>query len=68
MQWYTPASGTHGRQQTFSDVAIQFCLSIKCLFSLALRQSLSVVQSLLHLARLDWRAPDFSTVCRLHRL
>ena len=54
MQWYAPASGKRGRQHVFSDAAIQFCLSIKCLFGLALRQSLGLVQSLLHLAGLDW--------------
>lgn len=64
MQWYAPASGKRGRQRTFSDAAIQFCLSIKCLFGLALRQSLGLVQSLLHLAGLDWKVPDYSTVCR----
>ena len=64
MQWYAPASGKRGRQHVFSDAAIQFCLSIKCLFGLALRQSLGLVQSLLHLAGLDWRVPDFSTVSR----
>lgn len=53
MQWYAPASGKRGRQRTFSDAAIQFCLSIKCLFGLALRQSLGLIQSLLHLAGLD---------------
>ena len=64
MQWYASASGKRGRQPLFSDAAIQFCLSIKCLFGLALRQSLGVVESLLRLAGMDWRVPDFSTVCR----
>jgi hypothetical protein len=64
MQWYAPASGRRGRQHIFSDAAIQFCLSIKCLFGLALRQSLGLVESLLRLAGLDWRVPDFSTVSR----
>lgn len=32
MQWYAPANGRRGRQRVFSDAAIQFCLSIKCLF------------------------------------
>ena len=64
MQWYAPASGKRGRQRVFSDAAIQFCLSIKCLFGLALRQSLGLVESLLRMASLDWRVPDFSTVSR----
>ena len=64
MQWYAPASGKRGRQHIFSDAAIQFCLSIKCLFGLALRQSLGLVESLLRMAGLDWKVPDFSTVSR----
>jgi Transposase DDE domain len=68
MLWYAPASGKRGRQQVFSDAAIQFCLSIKCLFGLALRQSLGVVTSLLRLAGLDWRVPDFSTVSRRQKM
>ena len=64
MQWYAPSSGKRGRQHIFSNAAIQFCLGIKCLFGLALRQSLGMVESLLRLAGLDWRVPDYSTVCR----
>ena len=55
MQWYAPSSGKRGRQHIFSNAAIQFCLGIKCLFGLALRQSLGMVESLLRLAGLDWR-------------
>lgn len=42
----------------------KFCLSIKCLFGLALCQSLGLVHSLLELAKLNWRTPDFSTISR----
>jgi hypothetical protein len=35
MPWYAPASGKRGRQRIFSEAAIPFCLSIKCLFNLA---------------------------------
>ena len=41
MSWFTAASGTRGRSPTFSDAAIQFCLTIKNLFGLALRQASS---------------------------
>ena len=64
MQWFATPSGKRGRQPVFSDAAIQFCLSIKCLFGLALRQSLGLVESLLRLAGLDWPVPNFSTVSR----
>ena len=64
MRWLAEPSGKRGRGQIYSDAAIEFCLSIKCLFNQPLRQALGMVQSLLELAQLDWRAPDFSTVCR----
>ena len=64
MQWLAPASGKRGRNQTFSDASIQFCLTIKCLFGLPLRQTLGLVQSLLKMAGPPWAAPDYSTVCR----
>ena len=53
LQWYAPATGKRGRQPIFSDATIQFCLSIKSLLGLPLRQSLGMVESLLRLAGLD---------------
>jgi hypothetical protein len=64
MNWHGQASGKRGRPPTFSDEAIQFCLSIKCLFSLPLRQAMGMTHSLLQLAGLHWPAPDYSTVSR----
>ncbi|KKW68746.1 transposase, partial [Lampropedia cohaerens] len=64
MQWHGQPTGRRGRSPTFSDAAIQFCLTIKGLFGLPLRQVIGFVQSLMHLAGLDWPVPDYSTVCR----
>jgi hypothetical protein len=64
MEWSAPKRGRPGRPQTFSDAAIQFCLSIKVLFGLALRQAIGMVASLLELAGVDWPVPDYSTLCR----
>ena len=64
MQWLATPSGKRGRQQLFSDASIQFCLSLKCLFNLLLRQTLGLVQSLLQLTGLDWPVPDYSTLSR----
>lgn len=65
MEWSAPKRGRPGRPETFSDAAIQFCLSIKVLFGLALRQTIGMVASLLKMAGLgDWPVPDFSTLCR----
>ena len=64
MEWLAPGSGRPGRPETFSDAAIQFCLSLKVLFGLPLRQTTGMVASLLEIADLDWPVPDHSTLCR----
>ncbi|MCR9140067.1 MAG: IS5 family transposase [Alphaproteobacteria bacterium] len=67
MVWTPLPSGKRGRQQQFSDAAIQACLTLKVLFGLPLRQTTGFVQSLLRLVGLDWAVPDFSTLCRRQR-
>ncbi len=37
MVWVPPPSGKGGRQQGFSDAAIQACLTLKVLFGMPLR-------------------------------
>ncbi len=64
MAWFAPHDGSPGRPEVFSNAAIQFCLSIKVLFKLPLRQTAGMVASLLRLAGLDWPVPDYSTLCR----
>jgi len=64
MQWEAEPSGKPGRQQRFSDGAIQTCLMLKILFRLPLRQTTGLVASLLELAGLSWDVPDFSTLSR----
>ena len=64
MRWHGGASGKRGRSPTYSEAAIQFCLTMKSLFNLPLRQAMGMTQSLLRLAGLDWQVPDFSTVSR----
>lgn len=64
MEWLAPASGKGGRAEKFSDAAIQFCLMVKNLFGLALRQVTGMVESLLKLSCLDWPTPDYSTLSR----
>ena len=64
MAWLAPPEGRPGRPPVFSDAAIQFCLSVKVLFKLPLRQTACMVASLLRLTGLDWAVPDFSTLCR----
>lgn len=64
MAWHAPHEGRPGRPPVFSNAAIQFCLSIKVLFKLPLRQTAGMVSSLLQLSGLDWPVPDYSTLCR----
>lgn len=64
LQWKAPASGRSGRPAVFSDAAIQFCLTLKCMFGLGLRQATGLAESLLKLAHLDWAVPDYSTLSR----
>ena len=67
MVWKAAPSGKRGRQQTFSDAAIQACLTIEVLFALPLRQTTGFVASLRQLMGLDWPVPDYSTLCRRQR-
>ena len=64
MTWRAPHDSRPRRPPVFSDAAIQFCLSIKVLYKLPLRQPAGMVASLLKLAGLDWHVPDFSIICR----
>ena len=67
MVWTPPPAGRRGRQQSYSDAAVQACLTMKVLFGMALRQTTGFVESLLRLIGLDWTVPDFSTLCRRQR-
>ena len=64
MVWLAPKAGRSGRPPVFSDAAIQFCLMVKVLFGLPLRQTTGMVSSILQMAGLEWPVPDFSTPIR----
>jgi len=57
-------SGKRGASDTYSDLAIQACLSIKVVFGLPLRQTQGFVTSVLGLLGLDLPTPDYSTLSR----
>ena len=67
MTWEGAPNGKRGRQRTYSDTAIQTCLTMKVLFGMALRQTTGFVESLLGLIGLDWSVPDFATLSRRQR-
>ena len=64
LQWQAAPSRRAGRPAVFSDAAIEFCLTLKCMFGLGLRQATGLAESLLKLAQLDWNVPDYSTLSR----
>ena len=68
MTWDAAPTGRRGRQRTYSDAAIQTCLTMKVLFGMALRQTTGFVESLLRLVGLDWTVPDFSTLSRRQKI
>ncbi|MEG0921771.1 MAG: transposase [Comamonas sp.] len=43
ISWFAAASGKRRHSPKFSDAAIQFCLTVKSLFGLALRQATGLV-------------------------
>jgi len=64
MAWHATKTGKRGHPETFSESAIQTCLTLKVLFGLPLRQTVGLVASLIEMAGLDWPVPDHSTLCR----
>jgi hypothetical protein len=52
MKWHAEPMGRRERSPTFTDAAIQFCLTVKALFRLPLRQTSGMVESLLQFAEL----------------
>ena len=57
MTWLAQPDGSPGRPAIFSDAAIQFCLTIKVLFKLPLRQTTGMVASLLKMGTSTGRRP-----------
>ena len=62
MIWLAPPDGSPGRPALVLAAAIQFCVTIKVLFKLPLRQTTGMVASLLKLADLEWAVPDYTTL------
>ena len=53
--WRVPKSGKRSHQEkTYSDAAIQVCLTLKVLSGLPLRQTAGPVESPIQMAGLDW--------------
>jgi len=63
--WYSSStSGKRGRSSSYSDVAIESCLSLHYLFQIPLRMTQCFVSSLFDLLNVSIKAPDYSRLSR----
>jgi hypothetical protein len=60
----TDTTKRRGRPAVYSDLAIEFCLTIKALFKLPLRATQGFVQSVLNLVGLPFQSPDYTSLCK----
>jgi hypothetical protein len=63
--WYSnPDIKEPGGQCTYSNLAIQTCLSLRILYNQALRQAEGFVNSLFDIMKIDLKSPDHTTFSR----
>lgn len=63
-QWRYQGAARRGAQPTYSDLAIETCLTLRLIYHLPLRQTEGFVQSIFVQGRLALPIPDYSTLCR----
>ncbi len=66
--WRAEPGGKRGRPATFTDAAIQACLTLKALFGLPLRQTTGLVESLLRLPGSIGRRQTSAPCCAARRV
>ena len=62
--WKPRTTKKRGRQQRFSDLAIETILSLRLIFHLPLRQTEGFVTSIFQLMKLKLKVPDHTTLSR----
>jgi len=62
--WYALPSGMRGAPRRYSDLAIQFALTLRVLFNLPLRGCVGFVEDVLRLLGMGLACPDYTTLCR----
>ena len=62
--WKATRSGKPGRQQKYSDLAIETVLTLRLLFHFPLRQTEWFIKSLFHLMKVRLPVPDHTTLSR----
>jgi len=62
--WYAKRSGKRGAPRRYSDLAIEFVLTLRVLFNLPLRGCEGFAGDVLQLFGFDLECPDYTTLCR----
>ena len=62
--WTPRRSGRRGGQRRYSDLAIETALTLRLLSHLPLRQAEGFLHALFGMMRLDFSAPDYTTLSR----
>ncbi len=57
-------TGKRGRPLLYSDIAIEFALTLRAIFHLPLRATEGFVKSIIQLANLPLSCPDYTTFCK----
>lgn len=57
-------TGERGASDTYSDMAIEACLTLKVAYGLSLRKANGFIQSIFDLMNLKIKCPDYTTLCR----
>ena len=62
--WSAPRRTTRGGQRTYSDLAIEICLTLSAVYKQPLRQTQGLMRSIADLLGVEIAVPDFSTLSR----
>lgn len=60
-------TGKRGRPVVYSDIAIECALTLRAIFHLPLRTTEGFIKSMIALADLQLRSPDYTTLCKRQR-
>jgi hypothetical protein len=63
-KWYYEGQSQRGAQQEYSDTCIELCCIVRKVYHLPLRQTEGLLESIIHLAGLELKTPDYSVICR----
>lgn len=63
-RWYYKGKPQRGAQQEYSDTCIELCCIVRKVYHLPLRQTEGLLASIVHLAGIALKIPDYTVICR----